>query len=143
MRGAELDAALTKKGYLLLELGVVKHLAHVYLNGKDLGVLWTAPWQLKIPTAYIYDRDNLLEIHITNTWSNRLIGDEQEPDDAEWLPGHQGGRFLKAYPDWFVRNVPRPSRGRFCFTSWNYFDKNSALIPAGLLGPVMVIGKVQ
>lgn len=143
MRDAELDAALTTKGSLLLELGVVKHLAHVYLNGKDMGVLWTAPWQLKIPPAYIHDRDNLLEIHITNTWSNRLIGDEQEPDDAEWLPGHEGGRFLKAYPDWFVRNVPRPSRGRFCFTSWNYFDKNSALIPAGLLGPVMVIGKVQ
>lgn len=143
LKSATLDEALQQHQTVLLELGIVKHLAHVYLNGKDLGVVWTAPWQVKIPASYIHDRDNLLEIHITNTWSNRLIGDEQEPEDAEWLQGHQGGRFLKAYPEWFVKKQQRPSAGRYCFTNWNYFDKQSPLQPAGLLGPVLVIGKDQ
>jgi alpha-L-rhamnosidase len=93
-----------------LDLGVVNHLARVRLNGRDLGV-----------------------------WANRLIGDEQEPADCEWSPGHhfkgQGG-FLKRFPEWFVENKPRPAQGRYCFTTWNYFTKDSPLVPSGLIGPV-------
>jgi hypothetical protein len=80
-----------------------------------------------------------LEIAVTNVWANRLIGDEQQPDDCEWLPGHMGGRFLRQFPDWFVHGQPRPSRGRSCFTTWNYFNKSSPLVPSGLLGPVRVM----
>ena len=84
---------------------------------------------------------NELEIEVTNVWANRLIGDEQEPPDCEWVPGHhfanQGG-YLKRFPDWFVKKEPRSSKGRFCFTTWNYFTKDSPLIPSGLLGPVTI-----
>ena len=84
----------------------------------------------------------MLEIEVTNTWANRLIGDEQEPPDCEWLPGHMpGGKFLKEFPDWFLKNSPRPSKGRFCFTTWNYFTKDSPLLPSGLLGPVRVMAE--
>jgi len=38
--------------------------------------------------------------------------------------------------DMFVKKAPRPSKGRFCFSTWNYFTKDSPLIPSGLLGPV-------
>ncbi len=122
-----------------LDLGVVNHLARVRLNGRDLGVAWCAPWSVELPRGSLKARDNALEIAVTNVWANRLIGDEQEPPDCEWLPGHMGGRFLKRFPDWFVHGQPRPSRGRYCFTTWNYFDKNSPLVPSGLLGPVRVI----
>ena len=124
-----------------LDLGVVHHLAHVRLNGRDLGVIWTAPWQVGIPMGLLKPTGNQLEIEVTNVWANRLIGDEQEPADCEWSPGHhfkdQGG-FLKRFPDWFVENKPRPSQGRYCFTTWNYFAKESPLVPSGLIGPVML-----
>ena len=83
---------------------------------------------------------NKLEIKVTNVWANRLIGDEQEPPDCEWLPGHQGhGAYLKEFPGWFVKGQPRPSKGRYCFTTWNYFTKDSPLVASGLLGPVRLL----
>lgn len=122
-----------------LDLGTVNHIARVRLNGRGLGVVWTAPWGVEIPQGLLKPTGNELEIEVTNVWANRLIGDEQEPPDCEWLPGHhfanQGG-YLKRFPDWFVKKEPRPSKGRFCFTTWNYFTKDSPLIPSGLLGPV-------
>jgi hypothetical protein len=103
-----------------LDLGVVNHIARVRLNGSDLGVVWTAPWSVSIPAGLLTATGNQLEIEIANTWRNRLIGDEQEPADCEWLPGHMGnGGFLKRFPDWFVKGEPRPSKGRYCFTTWN------------------------
>lgn len=122
---------------LALDLGTVQHIARVWLNGQDLGVVWTAPWQVRLPAKLLKSRHNELRIELTNVWANRLIGDEQEPDDCTWLPGHlQGGRFLKEFPDWFLRGQARPSAGRYCFTNWNYFTKDSPLVPSGLLGPV-------
>ena len=120
-----------------LDLGVVNHLARVRLNGRDLGVVWCAPWGVALPAGLLRAKGNKLEIEVTNVWANRLIGDEQEPADCEWLPGHQGhGGFLKQFPDWFVKGQPRPSKNRYCFTTWNYFTKDSPLVPSGLLGPV-------
>jgi hypothetical protein len=129
------------KSPVYLDLGIVKHIAHVMLNNKDLGVIWTAPWNIQIPSGTLKSRQNHLVVEVSNVWANRLIGDEQEPDDCEWLPGYiGGGRFLKEFPDWFLRNEQRPSKGRYCFTTWNYFTKNSPLISSGLLGPVRIMG---
>lgn len=127
---------------LYLDLGTVKHIAHVYLNNKDLGVVWTAPWGVKIPKALIKAKGNVLTVEVSNVWANRLIGDEQEPDDCEWSPHgyyYDSGKFLKAFPDWFLNNQPRPSKGRYGFTTWNYFTKESPLIPSGLIGPVRLM----
>ena len=123
-----------------LNLGVVNHIARVKLNNKDLGVVWTAPWQVKIPPGLLKIHGNLLEIEVSNVWANRLIGDEQEPPDCEWIPGYiSGGYSLKEFPDWFLKKQPRPSKGRYCFTTWNYFTKDSPLISSGLLGPVRIM----
>jgi hypothetical protein len=82
-------------------------------------------------------KNNKLEIKVTNVWANRLIGDEQQPADCEYGKGAFGfGGPLKTFPDWFLKGEPRPSAGRFTFTTWNYFTKDSPLIPSGLLGPV-------
>jgi hypothetical protein len=123
-----------------LDLGNVKHLARVRLNGRDLGVVWCAPWGVSVPKGLLKRTGNELEVEITNVWANRLIGDEQEPPDCEWSPGHMGnGGYLKRFPDWFVKGQPRPSKGRYTFTTWNYFDKNSKPLSSGLLGPVRLL----
>jgi len=131
-----------KKAVVYLDLGVVKHIARVLLNDKDLGVVWTAPWTVNLPAGLLKEKGNKLEIQITNVWANRLIGDEQEPADCEWLfPGlyEDSGGYLKEFPDWFLKNQPRPSENRYCFTTWNYFTKDSPLVSSGLLGPVRVV----
>lgn len=120
-----------------LDLGVVHDVAQVWLNGRDLGVVWCAPWRVAIPRDLLRPSGNELRIDLTNVWANRLIGDEQQPADAEWGKGHFGfGGPLKTFPEWFLRNLPRPSSGRFTFTTWNYYTKDSPLVASGLLGPV-------
>ena len=129
-----------KKLVLLLDIGSVKHIARVKINNTDLGVIWTAPWQVKITAGLLKATGNQLIIEVTNVWANRLIGDEQEPSDCEWIPGYISGGFsLKEFPDWFLNKQPRPSKGRYCFTTWNYFTKDSPLISSGLLGPVRIL----
>jgi hypothetical protein len=113
-------AAMTAKE---LDLGSVHHLARVKLNGTDLGVVWTAPWRAALPEGLLKVKGNELVIKVTNVWANRLIGDEQLPDDCEWTGGPRGnGKFLKRFPDWFVKKQTRPSSGRVGFTTWNYFN---------------------
>ncbi|SEA93042.1 alpha-L-rhamnosidase [Flavobacterium gillisiae] len=125
---------------IFLDLGVVKNIARVILNGKDLGVVWTAPWQIQLPHEILKNSHNKLVIEVTNVWANRLIGDEQEPSDSNWLPGHiDNGKYLKEFPEWFLKKQPRPSKNRYCFTTWNYFTKESELSSSGLLGPVQII----
>jgi alpha-L-rhamnosidase len=127
---------------LRLDLGRVNHLARVLLNEKDLGTLWTAPWQVTIPAGLLKPTSNALTIEVTNVWANRLIGDEQEPDDCEWMPSPMwGGKVLSRIPDWVLQGKDRPSKGRRCFTTWNYFTKNSPLVPSGLLGPVSLVSE--
>jgi hypothetical protein len=126
-----------------LDLGTVKHIADVSLNGEKLGVVWTAPWRIDISGAARPGK-NLLEIAVSNVWANRLIGDEQQPPDMVWQQGDpelKGGSFLKEFPEWFLKNAKRPSAGRYTFTTWNYFSKDSALEPSGLIGPVTLLSE--
>jgi hypothetical protein len=67
---------------LYLDLGTVKDLAEVRLNGKRLGVVWTAPWRIDISEA-VKDRENELEIDVVNQWPNRLIGDSRLPAEKQ------------------------------------------------------------
>ena len=106
----------------------------------DFGVGWYAPFRFDATSA-LKPGENSLGIAVTNTRANRLIGDEQEPADLEWGPersigGAVAGRALVAYPDWFIKGQLRPSQGRKAFFNWNYFTKDSPLLPAGLRGPV-------
>ena len=126
---------------LHLSLGVVKHLATVTVNGRKMGVVWTAPWTIDISDAVVAG-DNKIEIAVTNVWANRLIGDEQEPDDMVWQagdPNFHSGYSLNEFPEWFLNHEKRPSPGRYTFTTWNYFTRESPLVPSGLMGPVEVM----
>jgi hypothetical protein len=65
---------------LFLDLGKVKNLARVRLNGQDLGVAWTAPWRVEITKAAKAGA-NELAIEVVNLWPNRLIGDARLPEE--------------------------------------------------------------
>jgi hypothetical protein len=107
----ELSSAQASKtgSRLLLDLGEVRDLATVRLNGKELGTLWIAPWRLDITTA-IQPGSNILDLEIINVWNNRLAGDAA-------LPPAQRRTFLLA-----------PT-----------VKANAPLLPAGLLGPVRLV----
>lgn len=120
--------------FLQLDLGRVDVIAEVRLNGKDLGILWEAPFRVNI-TGAAKEGDNELEVRITNLWPNRMIGDEQYPDDCEW---NGNGPTLKKWPDWVLKGEPRPSKDRLTFTTWKHWHKDSKLLPSGLLGPVVI-----
>jgi hypothetical protein len=61
---------------VLLELGSVKNLAEVLVNGRLMGTLWKTPFRLYIGDA-LHPGENRIEIKVTNLWPNRLIGDKQ------------------------------------------------------------------
>ena len=127
----EIPAALLGAGRSLwLDLGVVKNLAEVSMNGKPLGVLWKPPFRVDI-TGAAQPGKNRLEIKVTNLWPNRLIGDEQLPADREWTDAGT----LKSWPQWLLAGQPSPT-GRLTFTTWHHWKKSDALLPSGLLGPV-------
>ena len=91
-----------------LDLGTVKNLARVRLNGRDLGVLWKEPFRVDI-TGAVAPGANHLEVQVTNLWPNRMIGDA-------YLPASQ----------------------RITWASVAPYGKGSPLLPSGLLGPVVI-----
>jgi len=126
---------LERIGEFFLDLGNVQVIASVKLNGQDLGTIWKPPFRVDV-TQSLRPGDNSLEIKVVNLWPNRLIGDEQLPEDCEWAPYRlDGGCGLVGWPKWLVENKARRVGGRR-FSTWKYWRKDSALLESGLLGPV-------
>lgn len=96
---------------LLLDLGSVKNIAEVFVNGQSCGVLWKKPFQADISKA-VHAGQNTLEIKVTSLWVNRLIGDQQ-PDVTK----------------------------KITWTANQFYSAQSQLLPSGLLGPVRLISK--
>jgi hypothetical protein len=65
------------KARVQLDVGHLWNIGEVWLNGKTLGILWTAPFTTDC-TAALRDGENQLIVEVTNTWSNRLIGDAKK-----------------------------------------------------------------
>jgi hypothetical protein len=128
---------------VILDLGAVRSLAEVSINGRRVGVRWTPPYAFDV-TGAVKAGSNQLEIAVTNTWRNRLIGDEQQPSDQDWGASRMFRRTIPVgapmirFPDWLIQGKPRPAAERQAFVSWNYFTKESSLDEAGLFGPVML-----
>ncbi|HEY3330244.1 MAG TPA: glycosyl hydrolase [Capsulimonadaceae bacterium] len=93
---------------LMLDLGTVKNLAEVIVNGRNLGVCWKEPFRVDVTDAVKPGR-NTVEIKVTNLWPNRLIGDSAQPEGK-----------------------------RYTWTTFNPYKPTSELLPSGLLGPVML-----
>ncbi|HRI21923.1 MAG TPA: glycosyl hydrolase, partial [Panacibacter sp.] len=99
----------TKDAEFWLNLGDVKNIAEVTVNGKAMGILWKKPFRVNVTSA-LKPGTNKVEIKVTNLWVNRLIGDAQ--------PG--------------VTN-------KITYTTMPFYQANSKLLPAGLIGPVQVM----
>jgi hypothetical protein len=56
-----------------LQLPDVKDLAHIWLNGKDMGIVWTDPYMVELGKQ-LRSGKNILEIEVVNTWHNALRG---------------------------------------------------------------------
>jgi hypothetical protein len=95
--------------HLRIDLGQVKNLAEVSINGKPLGIAWKAPYRVDA-TDTLKPGENQIEIKVTNGWANRIIGDRQP-------------------------NVAKT----YTFTSPKFYKADSPLWPSGLLGPVRIL----
>jgi hypothetical protein len=120
------------KRAVYLDLGRVSIMAEVKINGKSLGTLWKPPYRTDI-SSVLKNGENELEIRVVNLMINRMIGDEQLPDDSE---RNENGT-LKQWPVWLGEGKSSPT-GRYTFTSWRLWPKGSALQTSGLLGPVTI-----
>ncbi|MDD3582993.1 MAG: glycosyl hydrolase, partial [Kiritimatiellae bacterium] len=107
----------------VLHLGTVAALAQVRLNGKDLDVIWTAPWQVEL-TGTLKAGANALEIEVTNPWANRLVGDAALPPEQRITQSNMA-----------LRNGPRKG-GEYTLRPYAGFSSEDMLQPSGLMGPV-------
>jgi hypothetical protein len=106
----DLPETLCRPGqHLALDLGEVKNLAEVRLNGHRLGILWAMPFRVEVTDA-IKPVGNELEIEVVNFWPNRIIGDQFLPPDK-----------------------------RFTRTNIRKLTKDTPLVESGLLGPVRLL----
>ena len=95
--------------HVWLDLGSVKNLAEVSVNGKSLGIVWKQPYRVDATSA-LKPGANSLEVKVTNGWANRIIGDRQP-------------------------NVTKT----YTFTSPKFYKASSPLWASGLLGPVQLV----
>lgn len=108
------DVAILAKRQMWLNLGDVREIASVRINGVPVQTLWRAPFVARIDRQ-LHAGDNAVEVEVTNLWPNRIIGDLQPSA-------------TKTYTKTNVRA----------------YAKDSPLLPSGLLEPVTVqIGSVQ
>jgi len=98
---------------LWLDLGDVKNIAEVTVNGKAIGTYWKAPFRVDV-TSMLKPGANILEIKVVNLWVNRLIGDQQE------------GVITK-----------------YTYTAQQFYRADSPLLPSGLIGPVQVVRAIR
>jgi hypothetical protein len=99
---------------LWLQLGQVREIATVTVNGRAAETLWRQPFAVRIDPL-VHAGDNILEIEVTNLWPNRLIGDLQPLAKAQ-----------------------------FTHTNVRAYTKDSPLLPSGILEPVTLqVGSVM
>ncbi len=78
-------AAWFKAGqHIWIDLGKVRDIAEVKVNGKSEGIVWAPPYRVDVTSA-LKPGVNKLEIEVTNEWTNRQIGDRQLPADKHIL----------------------------------------------------------
>jgi hypothetical protein len=97
---------------LIIDLGNVKEMASVKINGQKLQIIWSAPFRFDL-TSYLKAGTNSLEVEVVNMWVNRLIGDGKLPENE---------RITKTNINKF--NVP---------------DADQYLRVSGLMGPVKLM----
>ncbi len=62
----------------IIDLGSLREVAEVTLNGRDVGIVWKEPFQADV-SGLLRPGRNDLEVKVTNLWNNRLVGDLLNP----------------------------------------------------------------
>lgn len=132
---------LKKNERCVLRMENVNVIAHVYVNGVDAGIYWKPPFDVDI-TDLVVKGENDLKIEITNLWPNRLIGDEQYPDDVTKSGNWRSGE-LYEYPEWVWNQADRPEKRRVSFTTFKHYKPEDNLLPSGMTGNVMLSFPVE
>ena len=96
----------------MLDLGTVKDIAEVSINGRPVAALWKPPYQVDV-TGALKAGTNRLEVKITNEWTNRQIGDRSVDPKKKVLASSSSGM--------------------------GGFGGPQTLSDAGLIGPVVVL----
>ncbi|MCF0057707.1 glycosyl hydrolase [Dyadobacter sp. CY356] len=110
----DLTAEVRDSKNITLDLGDVREVAAVKLNGKEVGIVWSIPFQLNITPELLKERGNKLEIEVTNLSANYMR--------------HRD----KKLPDWkkfYDINIVDITYKKFDAAGWQP-------MPSGLLGPV-------
>ncbi len=76
---------------LILDLGAVRDIAEISVNGQPLATLWKPPYQVDV-SGVLKPGVNKLEIKVTNEWTNRLAGDAVAPPADRVFPAAAAGR---------------------------------------------------
>ena len=111
LKSFTLDSKIIKEKLLMLDLGNVQEMASVKINGHQMQVMWSAPFQFDI-TPFVKNGTNELEVEVVNMWPNRLIGDGKLPEN---------------------KRLTKTNINKF-----NGSDADSYLRESGLLGPVKI-----
>jgi hypothetical protein len=101
-------SSLDKLAKYIIDLGDVKNIAEVIVNGKNVGTAWKKPFKLDISEA-VKVGENIIQVKVTNLWVNRLIGDAQ--------------------PD---------AKTKTTFTTMPFYRGQEPLLPSGLIGEVKI-----
>ncbi|NIG55352.1 glycosyl hydrolase [Chitinophaga sp. Cy-1792] len=101
-------ATTHQKKQIHLCIDSIFNIVKVTINGIDCGTRWTPPYELDITKA-IKPGTNKIEMTVTNTWHNRLIGDHYLPENK-----------------------------RITYTTAPYRFKDETLAPAGITGNVQL-----
>ncbi len=121
---------------IILELGTVESVASVTINGRELGTVWTAPYQIDISRA-LRAGENTIEIEVANHWINRLIGDAAFPDTSGYQP--EGNVPERDMVEWYSANQLPPDGPRRTWATHYFQNADDPLIPSGLIGPVTIV----
>jgi hypothetical protein len=111
---------LASERRVYLDLGDVRDVSEVFVNGKSAGVLWKPPYRTDI-TSLVKPGSNEMKVEVMNMWINRLVGDQNLPAEK-----------------------------KFTHTNIKTFDSSRAkyktklsVQPAGLLGPVRLLPSIN
>jgi len=99
----------------LLNLNQVDESARVWINGKEVGILWSIPFEARIG-KYLKPGNNTIKIEVVNLMANRIR-------------------------DMDIKKIPWRNYHEINFVNINYKDfdaANWAVMPSGLIGPVTI-----
>jgi hypothetical protein len=94
---------------IVLDLGSVRELAEVRVNGQSCGIVWAPPFRVDVSRC-VKPGANRLEVEVVNFWPNRIIGD-----------------------------AALPASERRTRTNIRKLTADVGLMPSGLLGPVKLL----